>query len=116
MKRVHGYRKKKKENKIWIHVLVAGIGFVMIYPLLWLLASAFKRNDEIFKSIDLIPTVYNFQAFRDGWKAVGDYTFATFFKNSFLIVVPVVIFTVISVLLVALGFARFRFPLKRSFL
>ena len=115
MKRVHGYRRKKKENKIWIHVLVAGIGFVMIYPLLWLLASAFKRNDEIFKSIDLIPTVYNFQAFRDGWKAVGDYTFATFFKNSFLIVVPVVIFTVISVLLVAYGFARFRFPLKKVF-
>ena len=25
MKRVHGYRKKKKENKIWIHVLVAGM-------------------------------------------------------------------------------------------
>lgn len=106
---------KTAYKKILVHFVVILIGFIMIYPLLWLLASAFKRNEEIFNSIDLIPTVFNFQAFIDGWNAVGEYSFATFFINSFKVVIPVEIFTVISSMLVAYGFSRFRFPLKKVF-
>lgn len=102
-------------QKLTVHFFVMLFGFIMIYPLLWLIASAFKDNDEIFKSIGLIPSVFSFQAFADGWKGVGGNTFALFFVNSFLIVFPVVLFTILSSLLVAYGFARFKFPFKKLF-
>ncbi|NLG68032.1 MAG: carbohydrate ABC transporter permease, partial [Firmicutes bacterium] len=38
------------------HALVLAFGFVMVYPLLWLLASSFKGASEIFTHMtSLIP-------------------------------------------------------------
>ena len=46
-------------------------------------------------------------------KGTGQYGFSTFLINSFKLVIPTVIFTVISSVLVAYGFSRFNFPLKK---
>jgi oligogalacturonide transport system permease protein len=48
-------------------------------------------------------------AYAKGWKTSSEYTFATYFLNSFLIIIPKVIVTVISCVLVAYAFARFDF-------
>ena len=32
------------------HVFSCLLGFIMIYPLLWLVASSFKSNDTVFKN------------------------------------------------------------------
>lgn len=87
----------------------------MTYPLLWLLASSFKSNQEIFADISLWPRHFGFDGYVNGWKGSGQYTYTTFFLNSFLMVVPTVIFTLVSSFLVAYGFARFQFPLKKVF-
>ncbi len=104
---------KRKVKRALTQVFVAVFGFIMIYPVLWLLSSAFKGNSEIFTDIGLVPTVFNFDAFVKGWRGVGNATFGVFFANSFKIVIPVVAFTIISGLLVAYGFARFQFPGKK---
>ncbi|TAG71705.1 MAG: carbohydrate ABC transporter permease, partial [Burkholderiales bacterium] len=44
-----------------------------------------------------------------GWKTSTEYTFTRYFANSFLIVIPRIIVTVISCVLVAYAFARFDF-------
>lgn len=88
------------------------LGLVMVYPLLWLFASSFKENDNIFNSISIIPPNLNIQHYIDGWQGVGEYTFTTFFINTFIMVVPGMIFSIASCLLVAYGFARFNFPMK----
>jgi oligogalacturonide transport system permease protein len=86
----------------------------MIYPLLWLLASCFKPNTEIFISTGLLPIEWNgFQSFLDGWRGTGQYTYGKFFANSFLLVIPTVLFTMMSSVFTAYGFARFHFPYKK---
>ncbi|MDR0376764.1 MAG: carbohydrate ABC transporter permease [Spirochaetaceae bacterium] len=85
----------------------------MIYPLFWMFGASFKTNAEIFGSVHIIPQKPVFNAFANGWKGSGQYTFGTFLLNTFYLVVPVVFFTVVSSLLVGYGFARFRFPLKK---
>jgi oligogalacturonide transport system permease protein len=84
----------------------------MIYPLFWMFGASFKTNAEIFGSINILPKEPVFDAFANGWKGSGQYSFGTFLLNTFYLVVPVVFFTVVSSLLVGYGFARFRFPLK----
>jgi oligogalacturonide transport system permease protein len=56
---------------------------------------------------------FNFDAYRDGWKGVASNTFTRFFTNSFLLVIPTALFTIISSTLVAYGFARFEFKGKK---
>ncbi|NRF66979.1 carbohydrate ABC transporter permease [Aquincola sp. S2] len=88
---------------------------MMLYPILWLVGASFKSNAEIFSEIGFWPSRFDIAAYVKGWKTSSEYTFATYFLNSFLIVVPRIVVTVISCVLVAYAFARWEFP-GRKFL
>nr|WP_270169443.1 carbohydrate ABC transporter permease [Paenibacillus sp. SYP-B4298] len=97
------------------HLLVGGLALIMIYPILWLAASSFKPNDEIFtNAYSLIPSRFVVENYMSGWKGFAGNTFATFFGNSFFIVTVSTIGAVISSALVAYGLARIQF-FGRSF-
>lgn len=100
-------------HKIPSYLFLSILGIGMVYPLLWLLASSFKSNQDIFISFGLIPSKFVFDSYIKGWQGSGQYSYSTFFSNTFLLVAPMVFFTLISSVLVAYGFARFKFPLKR---
>jgi oligogalacturonide transport system permease protein len=85
------------------------VAVVMLYPLLWLVGASFKGNAEIFSEVGFWPSRFDFSAYAKGWKTSTEYTFATYFINSFLITIPRIIVTVISCVLVAYAFARFEF-------
>ncbi len=85
------------------------VAVVMLYPLLWLIGASFKTNAQIFTEAGFWPDTFSFDAYVKGWKTSSEYTFATYFLNSFAIVVPRIIVTVISCVLVAYAFARFEF-------
>ena len=95
----------------WPRYLALGIvALVMLYPLLWLVGATFKTNAEIFTEIGFWPSRWSLDAYAKGWKTSTEYTFATYFLNSFLITIPRIAVTVVSCVLVAYAFARFEFP------
>ncbi len=105
--------KKKRKSKSITYIFMTIFGILMIYPIIWLFFSTFKTNAEIFGSAKLLPGSYDWSGYVNGWNGNGRITYVTFFKNTFLLVIPVVIFTVISSAVVAYGFARFNFPFKK---
>ena len=107
--------KKIKRHNLSAYIILILIGILIIFPFIWMFFSCFKTNAEILGSTKLFPESYSFDAFIKGWNGVGDITFATYFKNTFIMVIPTVAFTVFSCSFVAFGFARFRFPLKKMF-
>lgn len=104
---------KKNTANILKYTLLILLGFIMIYPLLWMIGASFKTNQEIFGGSGLIPKDPVFDAFKNGWKGSGQYTFTTFFLNTFKLVLPTVFFTALSSTLVGYGFGRFNFPMKK---
>ncbi|MDF2595660.1 MAG: inner rane protein [Clostridia bacterium] len=107
-------RKMKKsiwESVVYIFLIIAGIA--MIYPLIWMFLASFKSNEEIFGSLKFLPSQFSWQAYRDGWKSAGGITYDKFFLNTFILVIPTTVFTLISSSLVAYGFARFEFKGKK---
>jgi oligogalacturonide transport system permease protein len=95
------------------YVILAGVGFIMLYPLLWLVGAAFKTNAEIFASPGFIPQNPTLEGFKRGWETSTPYNFGHFFLNTMWIIIPKVIGTAISATIVAYGFARFEFPFKK---
>jgi len=93
--------------------LLMAVAVVMLYPLLWLVGASFKSNAQIFSEVGFWPQSFDFSAYAKGWKTSTEYTFATYFANSFLITVPRIAVTVVSCVLVAYGFARFEFRGKK---
>lgn len=104
---------KKSLSRLMVYIFLLTVGFIMVYPLIWLFFSSFKPNDEIFGSIKLLPTHVIWDSYLNGWKGSRQFSFGVFFLNSFKLVVPTALFTVLSSTLVAYGFARFKFPFKK---
>ncbi|MCD8188055.1 MAG: carbohydrate ABC transporter permease [Ruminococcus sp.] len=102
-------------KKLPVYLLLTAISIVMLYPLLWLIGASFKTNSEIFSSVWFMPEHISFDAYIKGWQAVTPHTMGYYFLNTFKIVIPKTVFAVCSSVVVAYGFARFDFPLKKFF-
>jgi multiple sugar transport system permease protein len=92
-------------------LLIAG-SFVMLYPLLWMVASAFKPETAIFTDLSIIPHSFDPKNFIEGWTALQT-SFTRFYWNSFVIALLVVIGNLISCSLTAYAFARLEFRWKQ---
>ncbi|MDD6345349.1 MAG: carbohydrate ABC transporter permease [Oscillospiraceae bacterium] len=103
----------KHIKKILVYIILSALGIFMLYPVIWLIGASFKSNSEIFSSIWFMPESFDFTPYINGWKTSGAYTMGHYFMNTFRIVVPKVIFSVISSTLTAYGFAMYDFPFKR---
>ncbi len=108
MSTAHAQHAERSRALLRTTVLLA-VAVVMLYPLLWLVGASFKTNTEIFTEVGFWPSRFDFGSYAKGWKTSTEYTFATYFLNSFLITVPRIVVTVISCVLVAYAFARFEF-------
>jgi multiple sugar transport system permease protein len=101
-------------NSVLYHSLVAFIGFFMLYPVLWLFASSFKADDEIWTNVNsLVPTTIDMENYSRGWQGFGGITFATFYKNSFIYAGLGTLISVSTSAVIAYGFGRVRFQGKR---
>lgn len=106
-----GEHKNKRLSAVCFHVFSLLLGFLMIYPLLWLLASSFKSNDTMFhNTYSLIPESWDIiQNYSSGLEGVAGYSFLHFFKNSAIVTVVAVVTTIFSSLLAAYAVSRIRF-------
>jgi len=78
------WRPQKLARGIIYQASVILLGFIMIYPILWLFASSLKAADEIWTNVaSLIPHNITFENYINGWAGFGGVTFATFFWNFF---------------------------------
>lgn len=101
---------RKAVTKVLYHAFVILFGFMMVYPVLWMISGSFKGNAEILRgTLSLIPKELKLTNYATGWKGFGGTTFATFFTNSIFITVIATFGTVISSSLVAYALSRVRF-------
>ncbi|MDO4867470.1 MAG: carbohydrate ABC transporter permease [Clostridia bacterium] len=108
-------RKLRKRNSVSVglYIAVLVVGLVMLLPIVWMFFATFKTNEEIFGSLKLLPSHWSFQPYIDGWNVNGRITYATFYINTFVLTLITTLITVFIAALVAYGFARFKFPMKK---
>ena len=100
-----------KMNSIAFHLFATILGLLMIYPLLWSMASSFKDNTEIFvNSYSLIPQKWGIaDNYAIGWKGIAGIPFSTFMMNSLIVAGIGTIGGVVSSMLAAYAFSRVKF-------
>ena len=102
---------RHKIARFFQYFVLIAVGFIMIYPLLWMIGATFKSNAEIFSGIGFIPK----NPTLEGYKLAvtqnygGDINIWRAMLNTYSFVFPKVIFTVISSVIAAYGFSRFKF-------
>ena len=115
MQTVMPRKKLRKRNSVSVglYIAVLVVGLVMLLPIVWMFFATFKSNEEIFGSLRLFPEHWSLQPYIDGWNVNGRITYATFYINTFVLTIVTTLITVFIAALVAYGFARFKFPMKK---
>jgi len=96
------------------YAVVAIISVISLFPLYWMIVNSLRKDADISSGIALWPESFNWSNYATAWNAL-EFPFQVFVINSFMLSLLVTVGVVISCLLVAYGFARFRFP-GRDFL
>lgn len=106
-------KKLKRERRVSAtirYIVLVLVGIVMVYPLVWMVGATFKDNAEIFTTMNPIPIHPTLQGYRDAMSNYGgDLNLWRAMLNTYSYVIPEVVLTVISSVLTAYGFARFKF-------
>ena len=100
---------KKLLSKTFIYALLLFTIIISIFPIIWVVMSAFKTNAQILSSPFSLPTSMSFDAFA---YIFSKYNFFRYFVNSTLISVSS---TVIALVFFAMGsyvLAKYEFPGK----
>ncbi|WP_172331999.1 carbohydrate ABC transporter permease [Mangrovicoccus sp. HB161399] len=91
------------------HAVLMAVSFVMLYPILWMLAGSLRPADDLFGgNTSLIPSQVTVQAYKDGWFGL-QVSFGKFFLNSLIIATLATIGNVLAASLAAFAFTRLKF-------
>ncbi len=93
------------------HVVLIAASLVMIYPLLWLIASSFRPNDLIFRTPGLWVNDLYLENYAKGWFSLT-YPFGTYIVNSAIVVIGAIAGNLFACTLAAYAFARLQFRFK----
>ena len=102
------HRPRQMGRRTLRHVVMILASIVMIYPLLWMVVSSLRPNDEIFRNPSLLPISLDFSNYERGWESLAQ-PFSHYLINSTLLVLGCVIGNLIACSLTAYAFARLKF-------
>ena len=109
-------RRKAVKDRIWPFfrtVILLGLGFVIMYPLIYMVSCAFReRSDMSDPTVMWIPHHYTLDVIRETMDAMD---FRRTLFNTLVLNVGCSLVQVISCAVTGYGFARFRFKGKKIF-
>ncbi|HEY4200850.1 MAG TPA: carbohydrate ABC transporter permease [Devosiaceae bacterium] len=105
-------RIKRNLRGLGLHILLIALLVVMLYPVVWMVFSSLRPEDEIFGGLGLIPKTWTLENYVKGWQLSGNPTFAVFFINSFVISALAIVGNLISCSMAGYAFARLNFRFK----
>ena len=94
------------------HVLLIALAAGMLYPVIWMVVSSLRPNEEIFRDPGIILDSFEVSNYVDGWNALT-YPFNVYLWNSAIIVLGCIIGNLVSCSMAAYAFARLQFTGKR---
>jgi multiple sugar transport system permease protein len=109
--RARRQRRKQMRGLLLHALLIVGL-IVMLYPVIWMVISSLRPEDEIFGGLGLIPKTWTLENYRKGWELSGNPTFALFFFNSFVISALAIVGNLLSCSMAGYAFARLNFRFK----
>jgi multiple sugar transport system permease protein len=94
------------------HLGLSALALIMLYPVLWMVVSSLRPNNEIFRRPGLVFDSIHYQNYPEGWNALAA-PFGHYLVNSAIVVLGCIIGNLVSCSMAAYAFARLDFSAKR---
>ena len=66
-------------NTFFRYTVLIIVGFLMVYPLVWMVGASFKTNSEIFSNPGFIPRAPTLSGYKKGNGGIREYEFPAFY-------------------------------------
>jgi multiple sugar transport system permease protein len=96
------------------HTGLSLLALIMLYPVLWMVVSSLRPNNEIFRSPGIVLDSLRFANYADGWTALSA-PFSTYLLNSAIVVLGCIVGNLVSCSMAAYAFARLDFTGRKLF-
>jgi multiple sugar transport system permease protein len=101
-------------SKIIIYILLIAIGFLYVYPMLYMLSNSFKSQSDIINPmVNWVPTSLYFGNYERAFRVLR--FFPTLGRSLVITLIPALIQTVVTAF-IGYGFAKFNFKFKTAWL
>ena len=99
--------KKKKWTKVVWLVGMAVVSFIMIFPIVMMISTSFKTTGEINSPVfHFLPESFHFDNYRE---ALSTGNWGIYFRNSFIITIVSIVFSLLFNSIAGYAFARLHF-------
>jgi len=103
-------RMGERLSRLFIYVLLIGIAFVCVFPLLYVAVVSLMSNADLSNpAVQWIPSRLQFENY---YIALDILNYRQFARNSLLVTVFATVGHLLSCSMIGYGFARFRFPFR----
>jgi N,N'-diacetylchitobiose transport system permease protein len=107
-------RRHRRLRRVGLNAVALAVFVVMVFPVYWMVATAFKRGQDVFSYTPVwFPVHATLSNFGD---AIHRPHFWDSVKNSLIIVSVVVVLSLLLAFLAALALAKFRFYGRKAFI
>ena len=101
-------RRRRDIATLLAYALLVTASLVWLFPLIWLVATAFKSQAEVFaRPLGLLPSSMRWDNFATAWSYAP---FAAYYWNTIVIVVGLLVVQLVTMTMAAYAFARLQFP------
>ena len=108
----------RRLRKITLNATAVAVAVVTLFPIFWMVSTAFKPATEIYSltphPLPVHPTLSNFRSVLDG--SVIGMPYWMFLRNSLVVTLSSVVASSVIALLAAIAVARFRFRFRTTYL
>ena len=109
--RADRHRVRRAVAQIVKQVVVLALALIMLYPVMWMIASSLRKPSEIFTNMGLWVSDPQWGNYTDGWNALT-YSFGRYFANSLILVAFAIVGNILTCSMAAYAFARLRFKFR----
>ena len=100
---------RRKSSTVIRYTLLIAVGFIMVYPLIWMVGATFKTNSEIFTSAWFWPKNPVFDGYENAFKNYGGkINLIISMLNTYKIVILKVVFTIVSATITCIRFCKIQ--------
>jgi multiple sugar transport system permease protein len=107
-----GFTVPRAVRSVIKHLCLITLALIMLYPVLWMVVSSLRPNNEIFRSPGLVLRDLHLDNYSEGWNALAA-PFGHYLVNSAIVVLGCIIGNLVSCSMAAYAFARLEFSGKR---
>jgi multiple sugar transport system permease protein len=99
----------RRMHQLWRHLFLILLSLVMMYPVLWMVSSSLRPQDDIFTAVGLFPENASLDNYFAGWQGISGISFGRYFLNSLTISVLAIVGNLTACSMAAFAFARLNF-------